>query len=345
MKHKLLLTAIPLLFFSLTGCAGGYKDIDTGRTVQEGTLVETDHKIRVGILQPVEHIALGLARQGFVDGLKEAGYVDGKNITIDYRNAGGKDAAQSTQAKTLITKNEINLGIGTGASLSLKSASDNAGKTNPLLFTAVTDPVDAKLVNNAKAPEGYVTGTSDMNPVEAQVQLIKECLPNATKIGILYTKTETNSVVQADMAKAEAEKQGFEVEIETVDNSSQITAKATKLAESCQAIYLPTDNNIAANMNAVKVPADNAHCLIVAGEEGMLEGGAHITLSIDYYELGKTTGKMAVSLINGSKTVSQLPVKYMSSEECEYVLNSANLTSAGITLPEAVVAKCRDTSK
>ena len=342
MKKALALTTIPFALLALVGCSTRYHDIDTGRSVEVGELVETDHKIKIGILQPVEHVALGLARQGFVDGLKEEGYVDGENIILDYRNGGGNDASELTLAKSLVSKNEINLGIGTGSSQKLKAAEINAGKSNPLLFTAVTDPVSGELVSNVDEPEGFVTGTSDMNPVAAQIQLIKECLPNATKIGILYTQTEINSKVQADMAEEEAEKQGLQVEIQTATNSADIQAAAQRLTQSCQAIYVPTDNNIASNLNAVKVPCESAHVLLVSGEEGMLQGGAHITLSIDYYELGKTTGKMAVSLINGSKSVKDLPVKYMSTEECEYVLSSSNLAAAGITLPSAVTQKCRD---
>ena len=343
---KLLLAMIPLALLSLTGCSSKYKDIDTGRTVVPGAVVETDHKIKIGILQPVEHDALGMARQGFVDGLKEKGFFDGQNITIDYRNAGGKDAPLNTMAKALVIKNEINLGIGTGATQGLKAAETNAGKTNPLLFTAVTDPVAAKLLNNDDAPEGFVTGTSDMNPVVDQVRLIKECLPNAAKMGILYTQKEVNSEVQANMARAEAESQGLTVVTRTVMDSSDIKAAAAALAnDNCDAIFIPTDNNIAANMSAVKTATQSKNVLLVAGEEGMLKNGAHVTLSIDYYELGKATSEMAASLILKSKTINQLPVKYMTADECEYVLSSTNLRDSGITLPESVAAKCRDVAQ
>lgn len=342
---KLLLAIIPFALFSLSGCNSGYKDIKTGRTVNPGELVETDHKIKIGILQPVEHDALAMARQGFVDGLKEKGYFNGKNITIDYRNAEGNDASRTTLAKTLVIDNEINLGIGTGATQSLKAAEDNSGKNKPLLFTAVTDPVAAKLLDNNEAPEGFVTGTSDMNPVAAQVQLIKECLPNATKMGILYSQEEVNSQVQANMAEEEAKNQGLEVEIGTITSTSEIKLVAQRLASSCQAIFLPTDNTIASNMAAVQDATRSSKVLLVAGEEGMLSKGAHITLSIDYYELGKTTSTMAVSLIEGSKQVKDLPVKYMTANECEYVLSSENLEKAEITIPSEVVSKCRDINK
>jgi len=333
---KLLIAAIPLILFSLSGCSSGYKDIETGRTVNAGPLVEVDHNIKIGILQPVEHPALGMARQGFVDGLKEKGFVNGKNITIDYRNAGGRDASQKTLAKALVVKNEINLGIGTGATQTLKAAEENAGKTNPLLFTAVTDPVAGKLLENNNAPEGFVTGTSDMNPVAAQIQLIKECLPNATKIGVLYTQKEVNSEVQANMAKEEAQNQGLECEIRTITSASEIKLAAQGLASSCQAIFLPTDNTIASNLAAVSSAVKSAGTLLVAGEEGMLANGAHVTLSIDYYELGKATSAMAVSLIDGSKQIKDIPVGIMTADECEYVLSTENLKASNIDIGGAM---------
>ena len=196
MKRKnLLLATACLSLVSLTSCGG---------------------KTKIGILQPVEHSALSAARLGFIEGLKEKGFEDGKNITIYYQNANDEPANQTQYAKSLTAKCDITLGIGTGSSQALQAAHVNSGSTKPILFTAVTDPVDAKLVASNDAPGGFITGTSDMNPVEAQIDLIKTCLPDVDKIGIIYTQSETNSKVQANLAKAEAEKYGISVVIETL---------------------------------------------------------------------------------------------------------------------------------
>ena len=152
MKKMKLLTLLPLMLSPLmmAGCSGQQKVI--------------------GILQPVEHNALGAARRGFEQGLKDGGLT---NYRIDYRNAGGNDADLVTLAKNLVDSSDLTLGIGTGASKALQGAEVNAGLSKPLLFTAVTDPVGAGLVKSADNPEGYVCGTTDANPVEAQIALVK----------------------------------------------------------------------------------------------------------------------------------------------------------------------------
>ncbi|MBP5693899.1 MAG: ABC transporter substrate-binding protein [Bacilli bacterium] len=297
--------------------------------------------IKIGILQPVEHDALGAAREGFKKAITDGGVT----ATFDYQNANGSESDQNTLAKKMVNEDDLTLGIGTGASVALQSSAINSGTTNPILFTAVTDPVDAELVDSLANPGQNVTGTSDANPVEAQIDLIKECLPSATKMGVMYTQSETNSKVQADQAKAEAQKQGLTVVTKTCTGSSDITSVANSIcSEGIQALYIPTDNNIAAHMDAIKNAADSRHVLVIVGEESQCKNGGHITLSIDYFELGYTTGEMAVKIIKGQKRPDQIPVGTMSVEECTYVCSTANLGDAGITLPSTVLAKCTDVS-
>ena len=328
-SRKLLLTALSTFAFAagLTACGAA-------STV---TLPDKTEGFVIGILQPVEHPALGAAREGFQEGLKEK-LGEGK-FTIDYKNAGGNDADLQLFAQTLVDDCDMTFGIGTGAAQALKNQSLAKGYTKPVIFSAVTDPVDAKLVENKDAPEGFVTGTSDMNPVDDQIALIQEIIPTVSKIGILYTQSEINSKVQSDMAKAKAESMGLSVVVKTCQNTSDITSTATALVqENVQAIFIPTDNNIAANMNAVKSAADQGHVLVMCGEEGMIKSGGHVTLSINYKDLGKQAGAMAADILLRNKTVSESAVKYMTSNECTYVLSSSNLADAGITVPESVMA-------
>ena len=302
------------------------------------------NKNQIGILMPVEHVALQAAADGFVAGLEESGLVKGKDFTIKLMNAGGKDADIVAYSKTLVAESKMTLGVGTGASKALLSASIDKGSTNPVLFTAVTDPVGERLVSSIENGSGFVTGTSDAQPIQAQIELLKECLPSADKIGIIYTQSETNSVVQATQAKAAAEALGLSVVQETCTGPSDISTAAGALCavDGLDAIYIPTDNNIAANTNAVKQEANAKGILIIAGEEGMVKSGGHVTLSIDYTELGKRTGKMAAQILKGEKQPGEIPVGTMSKEECEYVYSSANLAGSGITLPESVLNKSRD---
>lgn len=326
MKNKktlLMMSLLSNLLIAMTGC-------------------NKSSTITIGILQPVEHDALSAARLRFIEGLKEEGFIDGKNIKIIYQNANGVASEQSSLAKSLTSKCDLTLGIGTGAAQSLQSAQINSGSSKPILFTAVTDPVFAKLVESNEHPGGFVTGTSDANPVAEQINLMIECVPNIDKIGIMYTQSETNSEVQALQAKKTAEEKGIEVVIETCTDSTDINTVANHLCETngLDAIYIPTDNNIAANMNAIKLATDRNHVLSVCGEEGLLKNGGHITLSISYKNLGIKTAKMAVDIING-KNPKDISVLSSSIDECEFVINEESLKSANITIPNSIIEKCR----
>lgn len=320
---KRLLTLLALGVFSLTSCGGANGEIESSMDPKSVT---------IGILQPVEHEALGAAREGFIKGLADNGY---GNANIVYRNAGGNDASLTTMAKNLVDTSTLTLGIGTGASLALKGMQDNAGLKKPILFTAVTDPVQAGLVASKENKTGFICGTTDANPVEEQIAIIKEFKKDATSVGIIYTQTEVNSKVQADQAKAAIEARGMTANIKTCHNSSDIKATALALADAnVDAIYVPTDNNIAANMNAIKDATTNKGILVVAGEENLVKNGAHVTLSIDYFGLGVATGKMAAQILSAEKKPTDFPVVPVASSECAYCFSEANLASAGLTMPE-----------
>ena len=298
------------------------------------SMTACSNKTKIGILQFDEFDALDAARKGFEAGLKEEGL---KNFVIDFKNGGGQDADLQLYAKDLTDSCALTLGIATPAAKALKGASDNAGYEKPILYTAVTDPVDAGLIASKDNPSGYICGTSDANPVEEQIGLIKEFDATASKVGIMYTQKETNSEVQAKQAKAAIEKAGMTAVTKTCLNESDIKTTAEALiAEDVDAIYLPTDNNIAKNINSVKEAASSEQVLIVCGEEGMLKNGGHITLSIDYYSLGVTTGKMAAQILKGEKKPTDFPDQPVSAKDCSYAYSSVNLASAGLEMPEAM---------
>ncbi len=331
---KLMISAALLTTIGVTSCGNGRIDMETWKFSPK-----SEANIRIGVLQPVEHDALSQARQGFKKALEDKGIT----FTFDYQNANGNSADQNTLAKKMVNDDDLVLGIGTGASVSLQSAAINAGKTLPILFTAVTDPVDAELVDCLAKPGQNVTGTSDANPVEAQIDLIKECIPAASKMGIMYTQSETNSKVQADQAKAEAEKQGLSIVVKTCTDSSDISSVAQAIcAEGIQALYIPTDNNIAAHMEAIKNAVEAKGVLCVVGEESQCKNGGHVTLSINYFELGKVTGNMAAQIIKENVRPDQIQVKTMTASECSYIMSSANLAGAHITLSDTVKAKFTD---
>lgn len=282
----------------------------------------------IGVLQFGDFDALNKAYEGFKAGLEEGGF---GNLKIDYQNAHADGPTASTLAKGLASKNhKLNLAIATPCATAMKAAQDNIGNTTPLLFTATTDP--SGLMENQQQPEGYITGTSDLQPEEAlteQVNLVKKMIPGATKFGICYCSSETNSQFQAAKAKTIAESQGLEVVTKTCVDQFSIASTISALADEVDAIWVPTDNTIANSIGKVKEGLGNKKVLLISGEEGML-AGMHVTVSITYFDLGKKTAELACQILKGT-AVKDIPVYYSALADCKHVYNDANLTAAGFS--------------
>ncbi|HRY21591.1 MAG TPA: ABC transporter substrate-binding protein, partial [Flexilinea sp.] len=261
-----------------------------------GIVSAEDAPIKIGVLQLVEHAALDAAYQGFVDALKEAGFEDGVNIEIDYQNAQADQSNLMTISERFVKNNvDLILAIATPAAQAVASATT----TIPILFTAVTDPVAARLVESNEKPGLNVTGTTDAGPIDKQFALMKELFPDLKTIGIIYNSSEVNSEVQAKQAEEIAKEMGWEVKFGTITSVNDIEQVANSLAEKVDGFYAPTDNTIASAMpNLVKV-AEEKKLPILGSEPGMVEGGALMTVGIDYYKLGQQTGKMAVKILKG----------------------------------------------
>ena len=288
-------------------------------------------KIKIGILQLVEHDALDASYRGFVDGLKEAGYEDGKNIIIDYQNAQGEQANCITIGQKFINdKSDLILAIATPAA----QAVANMTKDIPILITAVTDPADSKLVNDNNAPGGNVTGTSDLTPVESQIELLTEITPNVKTVGLLYCSSEQNSVFQINMAKRKLDSMGIKHIDLTVSNPNEIQQVLQSAIGKVEAVYTPTDNMIAAGMATVALVAEPAKLPVVCGEGGMTKLGGTATYGISYYELGKLTSNQAVSILKGEKNPAEMPIEYL--QKFDLIVNTNMLESIGLTIPESL---------
>lgn len=262
-------------------------------------------QIRIGILQYMEHPSLDLAREGFIEGLKEEGYIDGQNISIMYKNAQGEQANLKTLSQQLTTSNDLVLGIATPAAQSLAA---NTEKT-PVLFTAVTDPIDAKLVQSLEKPGGLLTGTSDGAPIEKQIDLMGQVLSRAKKIGILYTTSEANSVVTKKKARAYLEKKGYQVVEKGVATSNDVQSAAESLLSEVDAAYVPTDNTLSTTLPTLKEASLKYQTPFFGGSTDMVDGGVLFTYGTNYRELGKQTARhMAVQVLKGKK-VAQIPVE------------------------------------
>ena len=283
--------------------------------------------IKIGAIQLVEHPALDASYKGFVDGLKAAGYEDGKNIKLMYENAQGEQSNCVTIADKFISQRcDIIFAIATPAA----QAVANKTETTPILVTAVTDPKTAGLVESNEKPGTNVTGTSDLTPCAAQIQLLKKLLPNTKKVAMLYCSSEENSRFQIKLAKAECDRQGLTYVDATVSNTNEVQHVVQSLVGKVDAIYTPTDNMIASTMATVSLVTTPAKIPVITGEDGMVQGGGLATYGINYYELGKQTAKMAVEVING-KRPRDMPIQYL--DKCDFTYNKETAAALGITIP------------
>lgn len=290
---------------------------------------ENAKKIKIGVIQLVEHSALDANYKGFVDGLAEAGYVDGQNISIDYHNAQGEQVNCVTIAEKLVNdRDDLIFAIATPAA----QAVANITKNIPIVISSVTDPESAKLVLKNAAPGTNVTGTSDLTPCEAQMDLLKKLVPNAVKVGMLYCSSEQNSHFQIALAKAACDKLGLKYVDGTVSNSNEIQQVVTSLCGKVDAIYSPTDNMIAAGMATVAQVANEKGIPTICGEEGMVAAGGLATYGINYYELGKQSAAMAVEILRDGKKPAEMPIQYL--QKCDLSINEATAKALGITIPE-----------
>lgn len=283
---------------------------------------------KIGIVQLVEHPALDASYQGFVDGLKDAGYIDGENIKIDYQNAQGEQANCVTIAQKLVSdRDDLILAIATPAA----QAVANLTTEIPVLVTAVTDPETAHLVNSNKLPGTNVTGTSDLTPCAAQMDLLKRLIPDAKKVAMLYSSSEENSRFQVNLAKEACDKIGLSYVDATVSNTNEVQQVVQSLVGKVDAIYTPTDNMVASCMATVSMVANEAKIPVIVGEDGMVQGGGLATYGINYYELGKQTAVMAVDILKNGKKPAEMPIQYLNT--CDFSYNKDTAELLGISIP------------
>ena len=254
---------------------------------------------RIGISQFITHQSLDATREGFVDELAKQGYVEGENIEIDFQNAQGEQRNLKTISQQLAESSDVVLAIATPSAQSLA----NTTQTTPVIFSAVTDPVSAKLVESREHPGGNVTGTSDQSSdaISTQINLIKKVLPKAKTIGILYTQSEPNSVVQKDEAKRLLEEKGFTVVEKTILDSNNVKAAAESLMAEVDMVFVPTDNIISSTMETVKQVSIKHKVPVFGGSTEMVAVGGLYNYGTNYEELGRQTARMLVRILKGEK--------------------------------------------
>ena len=327
MKKLLALMLSVMMIFTVTACGGSSSS-------------SSDEQIKIGVMQFGEFTALQDAYDGFVQGLEEAGYKDGENIKINYLSAAADTANCPTIADTLINDgSDLIFAIATPSVSCIKEKTTDI----PVLFSAVTDAVASELIASNEEPGGNISGTSDMNPVAEQIDLLKEMLPDAQKVAVFYCSSESNSAAQYELAKAQIEKLGMECVQKTISMIDEAKSAIESLKGQVDAIYIPTDNTISDSMTLVAQAANDAGLPIICGEPGMVENGATATYGIDYLELGKQTAAMAVEVLksdNPLETIAKMPVQFQT-ENCVTAINQASIDALGLKVPQSILDRAK----
>ncbi|EGQ7702062.1 ABC transporter substrate-binding protein [Vibrio cholerae] len=292
---------------------------------------------KVAVSQIVEHPALDATRQGLLDGLKAKGYEEGKNLEFDYKTAQGNPAIAVQIARQFVGENpDVLVGIATPTAQALVSATKNI----PIVFTAVTDPVGAKLVKQLEQPGKNVTGLSDLSPVEQHVELIKEILPNVKSIGVVYNPGEANAVSLMDLLKLSAAKHGIKLVEATALKSADVQSATQAIAEKSDVIYALIDNTVASAIEGMIVAANQAKTPVFGAATSYVERGAIASLGFDYYQIGVQTADYVVAILEG-KEPGSLDVQV--AKGSDLMINKTAAEQLGITIPEAVLARATST--
>ncbi|HHX63245.1 MAG TPA: ABC transporter substrate-binding protein [Epulopiscium sp.] len=324
-----IIISLTIMVGILTGCNSKAK-------VNTETSAPGDQQFTIGIGQFGEHGSLDNCREGFIQGLAEQGLIEGENLTIISENAQFDTGIANQIAGNFVGKKvDLIAAIATPMAQSAFNAAD--GKDIPVVFTAVTDPEAAMLT------EGNVTGTSDKLPVEAQLKLIRAMLPEAKKIGILFTTSEVNSESTIAQYKELSGSYGFEIVPMGISVAADIPLATDKLLSQVDCITNLTDNTVVGSLPVILNKANAKNIPVFGSEIEQVKLGSIASEGLEYIELGKQTGRMAATILKGEKTTDEIPYEII--EESMLYINSDVMDALGITLPEALKERAIDVAK
>lgn len=313
-KTLILLSALMILLISC------------GNQSSQTTTDASEEKVKIGITQIVAHPALDKAREGFKDALKEAGI----DAEYEEQNANGEISTANLIATNLVAqKVDLIYAIATPTAQAVVQATDSI----PVVFSAITDPESAGVIHS------NVTGVSDRVDIKQQLELLLQLDPSIKSVGVIFNSSEQNSIVQVEDLKKAAAELGIEIIERSVTQASEIPQATANLVVSSDAIYLPTDNLVASVVNLITDKASSDGKIVFGAEGAHVEGGALITQGIDYYELGKKAGELAVEIIKNGKNPSDLELRTM--ELNDIVINEGTLNILGIEIPENIRSKAK----
>lgn len=320
---KKILTLLSLMTLMILSCGNGNTSQEKK---SDSASTGGSKKYRIGITQIVAHPALDSAREGFKAAFKEAGI----DADFDEKNANGEAATANLIANSFVSsKVDLIYSIATSTAQAVAQSTN----TIPVVFSAITDPESAGILKN------NVTGVSDRVDIKQQLQLLLKLDSKIKKVGVIYNSSEQNSKVQVDDLKAAAKELGVEVVEKSVIQASEIPQAADALTRESDAIYLPTDNLVASVVNLLTDKATAAKKIVFGAESAHVKGGALITKGIDYYEMGKQAGKIAIDILKNGKKPSE--IKYQRMSLNDIVVNGKTMAALGITLPEDIKSKAK----
>ena len=346
MKKKVLAVILgAAMVASMAGCGGSNaKTTDTAESTEttdstddaestDATEATDGESYTIGISQFAEHGSLDNCREGFLEGLKEEGIEEGKNLTVKVNNADADMGTASQIAQSFVTDNvDLICAIATPSAQAAYNAAMEKGI--PVVYTAVTNPVEAELATEDKMPVGAVTGTSDQLPVEAQLKMIREILPDAKTIGILYTTSEANSVYSISQYEELADQYGFTLETAGITSSSEISLATADLLTKVDCLTNLTDNTVVSSLPAILDQANEKGIPVFGSEIEQVKIGCLAAEGIDYISLGKDTGKMAAKILKGE--VKAEDMEYQLLTESNLYVNEKVAENLGITVPDSM---------
>ena len=323
---KKFMTVLMILVLSMAMMAGCGKDDSRGDASQ-------DKVFKVGILQLMEHPSLNTIRESIIEGLADEGYTDGENLEIDYKNGQNDMTNMKTIAQAFVAdKCDVIVAIATPAAQAVLSETTKI----PIIFAAVTDPVDAELVDSLENPGGNVSGTSDEVSAEAIMELAKQITPGFKTIGALYSAGEDNSDSVVKGLKEYAEANGCEVVESTVTNTSEVQQAAQYLADKVDVVYSPIDNTVASSMAVATEIFNNAKIPFYVSADSMVQDGGLATYGIDYTVLGKETAKMVAQIFGGADVSTMAVVKM---NDMNIYVNTKTADAIGVEIPQSILEK------
>lgn len=334
MKKRVLAVILgaAMITAGLAGCGG---NTGSSQSSSEGEKMYT-----IGISQFAEHGSLDNCREGFIQGLEEEGLVEGENLKIKVSNA-DSDTGTAAQIADTFVADKVDL-ICAIATPSAQAAYNSARNTDiPVVYTAVTNPEEAQLVDDEGMPVGAVTGTSDQLPVEAQLAMIREILPDAKTIGILYTTSEANSAYSITQYEKYAEEYGFTLETAGVTNTSEVSMAAASLLDKVDCLTNLTDNTVVSALPTVLDQANEKNIPVFGSEIEQVKRGCLAAEGLDYVNLGIETGKMAAQILKGEAKAEDM--KYELLTDSSLYINQAVADNLGITVPDDMTQRAEET--